>query len=558
MTEFGFVTVRFTTRERLLLRGNGPSLAPVTLPVINGSVLRGILAQRCARDPDLLERVIISGSIAAAPGFPVIDVDGMERVAFPAPRNLTRVRTEPGLDSAAFDGRAHIAGDQTIESVRGLVAFAGRQWIPAQIRVNTHTRLVRPRAGGTREGLGPLSFTTLDPHHVFEARLRLRGDIERRRALRADLAGLFDNRGPVVFGSGADGSYGGEAVVEVGPLVDDADPWPIRTVVAGESVDLVLRSPALVADPGTGHYDPTALAHHLTALLVAHDVAAHVVDSSVVGAEVGGAHAGYGRMRPDHWAAAAGSVLTVRCEADVTERDWRRLLAHRVGARTIDGLGVLAMVPPIAHTIVTAPTPSLARTPHGLEPLASGPPAQPVPPETTTGTAASQLELLRDQLCGRASDRWVDDAAVTMVEAVGDAALGLGVSLLGRLRTAVNDPADLTELLAGDAPETPGTDQLRHCRLSGTSLHAWFTAAISAEYEILDEAWQIELDGSTLFENWRTAVEYDALDEHDREGLPAARWMEDNRRAVLLELVRAVVSTLYRVRPRPAADSSAS
>ncbi|MGW5317320.1 hypothetical protein [Nocardia thailandica] len=530
-TEFGFVPVRFEMSERLLLRGDGPTIAPVTLPVINGSVLRGVLAQRCA-GADRLDRVIVSGDIAAAPGFPVVRHRDSDLVALPAPRTLVRVLDD--YDEAELaDGREPHSPARQPESVRGLVAFTAAAGVPARLRRTTGTRLARSRRGGATAGMGPISFTVLEEDHVFEARFRVRGDAARQALLRRDLVDLLDTaaRGGelLTLGSGADGSYGGEATVRVLPISDEPEPRPPRSTEAGERVDLVLRSPALVVGPDTGAFDPAALGHHVRLLLAAHGIDARVEAVSLGRERIGGAHAGYGRMRPAHWGAAAGSVVTVTVDTGIGRDIWRSALAGRVGERVVDGLGIVGMLDALDGLTLSEPAES--RTP---------------PPGAVTTAdplAGEQLALLQHHLFQATADRWVEDTAHALVSANNGAALG--VSLLGRLRETMSDPPALRALLADVAAgspaqtPTPVMKQLTTVRIGACTLHEWLSRAADPDRAV--PAW----DALPEAPRGRGADELGLVTLGDKGS--AADWLTTHRHAVVVALAGAFLLALGHV-----------
>ncbi|MFG1770766.1 hypothetical protein ACGFIX_14425 [Nocardia salmonicida] len=526
----------FTTTEQLLLRGAGPAISPVTLPTINGSVLRGVLAQRCA-DADQLARVIISGDVVAAPGFLMVKA-GRYRPGYPAPRTLARV--ELWGSEQAIDVREQSEAGIS-ESVRGLIAFDGAQWTPVLPRVHTHTRLARPRRGGSMTGLGPISFTVLEPGQVFRAWFRLTGDYE---ALRADLVALLDSeaRGGqlVSFGSGAAGSYGGEAHVVVGALTDLGDDWLPRDTIAGEYVDLVLRSPALVVASATGQFDPAALGEHVRGWLARHQIAATVAEASVTRVPVGGAHAGYGRMRPTHWAAGAGSVVTVITSADITESDWASALRDRIGTRAVDGLGMVAMVPDLAEETWLAS----AQTSHPL------PVAEPVADDE----ACAQLALLQEELFTAAAREWAIVTADAIVAASLDSA-GFGVSLLGRLRGALDTAETLRTVLRGFADasserfDSPVMATLTKVRVGPMSLHAWLLAATGDDIE---GAWAAIGPGPSTRVNYTddcvARLTMICLDT-DTDAT-VARWIDTRCPILVFDLVKAIVLAFARATQR--------
>lgn len=383
--------------------------------------------------------------------------------------------------------------------------------------------------------MGPIAFTTLDPQQVFEARLRLRGTPVQRDALRERIRDLLDteNTGVAVsFGSGAQGSYGGDARVSVGALTELADPWPVTDSPSGARVTLVLRSPALVTAPDTGEIDPGAVTGRVDVLLTRLGLPATAVSASLDTVRVGGAHRGYGRMRPAEWAAGAGSVITLRTTGEVSASSWRRLLAHRVGARTVEGLGILAMVPPMTGTDIGGPltcldqpTPPVLRLPFGAA----------VTPRPPTGVAATQLALLQGQLSGEVAARWARESALTLVTAM-PAAAEIGVSALRRLRSGVRDrTALLTDLTTapGETDPPPWVESLSRCRIGDLDLRAWLIAAASSP-TVAWAALPPEIGESWDLEHEFARIMIGPGEEADALARDAAVW----------ELARALIVTL--------------
>ena len=441
MDQFWFVPVTVTFGEEVLLPQDGAAVSPQSESVVAGTRLRGVIAQLCrTRDPAWLEHLIVSGDVAAAPAFPDA---GAGVIGRPAPRTAL-VAAHPDGDRVV-DERATLGGDVAVRRLGGLAAHRGRAWTPVTVRTRMTQRLVRPRTGGTVEGLGPMTFTTVSAQQVFTARFRLRGDRARCEELAQMLRELLDQK-TVSLGSGKDGAYGGDAVFTVGAGLDKAaEPVSVDDLAAGDEVDVVLRSPALVVSPA-GHYLPDAVRTHLDELFTRLGMPAVSVSASVGRVRAGGAHAGYGRMRPAPWAAAPGSVIRVRASGPIRARDWPQILGHRVGHRVVDGFGIVGVEPLDGDGggFLEPHRPAQVQPPECMVLLSSGPAVAPRPaPEWGQDRAGQQLTILQNELFAAASERWRRDAVVDLAAASGNT---VPAAVWGRLRAVMHDRARLASL----------------------------------------------------------------------------------------------------------------
>jgi hypothetical protein len=437
---FGFVAVTIDVRDQLLLPVDGAAISPTSQQVIAGTRLRGVLAQRAAGvDRALIGALIASGDVAAGTAFPVT-AEGLE--GYPAP--VTAVSSDTALDAEGpdpqgrmwvLDERGELPKHARLQRLSGLVVRKVHEWIPVHVDTVTAQRLTRRRAGGDQSGLGPMTFTTVAAQQRFRAWFRIAGNPDGRAELAALLAQLLDGQ-VVALGSGEQNAYGGDPLFQVGSLVDGPPGLPAAALLGqAAEVDIVLRTPALVTDPGTGHYRPDTLADHVEQLLLGAGMSGRVISASVRQTAVSGATVGYGRMRPQQWAAAAGSVVRVRLDAPVA--DWSRVATCRVGHRTVDGFGVLGVEVPDApgRALLRPPQRPSIIAPAGSVVLAAGPPEPLAAPEGVTGVASAQRDLLQHRLFEQASDVW-RPSAVTAVVAGLTGWEDVPASAWGRLRDA--------------------------------------------------------------------------------------------------------------------------
>ena len=135
----------------------------------------------------------------------------------------------------------------------------------------------RRRAGGDQSGLGPMTFTTVAAQQRFRAWFRIAGDPAARAELAGLLARLLDGQ-VIALGSGEQNAYVGDPLFQVGSLVDGPPGLPAAALLGqAAEVDIVLRTPALVTDLGTGHYRPDALADHVEQLVLGSGMSGRVI-----------------------------------------------------------------------------------------------------------------------------------------------------------------------------------------------------------------------------------------------------------------------------------------
>jgi hypothetical protein len=493
VTVIRFLPLTLTLRDAALVDAGSDPVAPVTSEVVPGTTVRGLLNRACGADAEQRRWLIESGKVQAAPAFPVVNLRGSEgsrlRPAHPAPLVLAARATDD--DSAEIiDPRMAGAGD--IAAVRGLAVQDDGDWYRAVVATCTEQRLRRNRAGTVAEGAGPFAQTVLEPGQRFVCRLRIVADDDAEAEMlahRVAAAVLPTTAAWMTIGGGADNAYGGDVDIALGTpdegacsdvleslRIDPGEDEPPFSE-AGDNVDLVLHSPALLRDPTTGALDPDGLAAVVQSLLdeVLGAGAATVGTASLSRHVLGGFHGLYRGLRPEQWAAAAGSGVGVHLHRDVDPEEWTELLAHRVGERVVDGLGLLALVTrrerahlmkqPARHDwsddhgdAVRLPTGELCArtTADGVLALYRGGPASDV--------ATWQLARLQDRLL------WERAAEIVVIEARG---LVLRSSelpprhLLGALREAAAstgapgaeklDP--IPPALAGLLPDVGGADE---------------------------------------------------------------------------------------------------
>lgn len=353
-----FVVVTVELRDRALIT-DGPAVSPRTLDHLPGPAVRGMLAAACTAEE--IEVLIAGGDLWSAPGLPVMSTPApydpsrhLPVVAYPTART-SLIASEDGLDSVV-DARTVRTDDPDVRYVSAptlTVSVPDPDTTdvlsqPAIPPTSTHQRLHRSRIAGAAPG--PFTETVLEPGTSFRIRFRIPDHVPDPDVVVDTLVEVLDRPG-LRIGSGAHGAYGGDLTVLTSPERSNR-PWDVASpdTAAGVPVHLVLVTPAVIRHPHTGEHDPSALpgvlAGSLTDTLSA--AAGDRVQVTVTGpppsvgaVRVGGFHRGYRGLRPEHWAAAAGSVVTVTTDVPVAGRIWDRAVSERVGERCVDGFGLL-------------------------------------------------------------------------------------------------------------------------------------------------------------------------------------------------------------------------
>lgn len=354
-----YVVVTVVLKDRALVT-NGRAVSPHTLDHLPAPAIRGMLASVCSdAEIDLL---IAGDAVLSAPGLPLMRIprtgndpsDTVAAQAYPAPRTTVGIEDDFGfvtlddartLDSDSGMRTSPVSGSMVCSPAADVEAQ------PATVPTSTHQRLQRSRTPGTAPG--PFTETVLEPGTWFEIRLRIADHLDPGPVVETLEAVLA--RPNLRIGSGSHGAYGGDLQVKSVHTVTDR-PWsqPSRATTAGQPVHLVSVTPALVRDRHTGEYDPAALGDHVTEMLseaigsaLEAPVRVTVCDPapSIGSVRVGGFHRGYKGLRPEHWAAAPGSVVTVTTNMPVPGPVWDHVLGRRIGDRTVDGFGVLRIDP---------------------------------------------------------------------------------------------------------------------------------------------------------------------------------------------------------------------
>ena len=480
-----YLPLTITLRERLLLPVGGSPVSPRSADHISGPVVRGMLAGLCRGDTAALQDLVLSGALEAAPALPwVVDAGGAD-VATPTPRVLLAERGE--LEPRVFDART----PEEVPSTRmaPLTVRRGQQWHPVHVSATPELRLARPTRGSVSAGSGggPFVMVALDPWQRFRAQLVVRADDMQEATRLREVLAVCIEAAPVVELGGAAAAYGGDLYLQLGELSDQA-PTPRLAPGAGSELDLVLRAPALVVNPDTGDSDPAALGDAVNRLWesVVGAGSVEVVSVSAGRHLLGGAHAGYGRSRPEHWAASAGSVTRVRVRTEVTAGQWQQLLGTRLGERTVDGLGVWEPEEPVtaASTVGAVLRCTVPVGQHELR-LGDGStiPAAPPPvgadPDPEVADLDPEVAALQARLFTQATTDWIRVVAPTVATGLDTPPVTVSAHLLGRLREALEDPAQLevfaTELGEDTSPTRRSVDDLPGAG-GHTTMSGWLSA----------------------------------------------------------------------------------
>ena len=429
-----FLDVTFALRERALLNPSARGVAPRTSHEIPGAALRGMIASACTQDE--LSILVANEGVWCAPALPLFQPTNTPVLAYPAARS-TLVDNTVG----ARHGTIHDARDlPNLTDVTDWTTPAGPTITdrgtlrPAPTPTTVIDRMRRSDTTDTTARSGPFTETVLAPGTEFKATFRI---VDERAP---DILIEVLNRSTLTVGASSDGAFGGDLVV-LGHRVHE-HPWPEpqRNTAEGETLDLVLVTPALVRSSWTGDYDPSAVGDALVESIDRHtatDGAAHPArPASVAATRVGGFNRMFGGPRPEHWAADAGSVVSITTPIGIDADTWTAILTNRIGDRRADGYGLVRMSTPATRaTTMTVPThrsgTAAVRLPDGT------PIADDTPVSNTPAVQSLQDRLFR----GHATPRITDDARVIA-------------------RTATSPPSrhTLSRLLAALPSPNPDTD----------------------------------------------------------------------------------------------------
>lgn len=350
-----FAVVVVALRDRALIT-DAPAVSPHTLDHLPGRAIRGMLASVCS--PSELDLLIAKESVLCGPGLPAVRPSEPNaspdeyRLAYPAARTIVSVDEGKGYYDLG-DARTVRNHDPAtkIGPVTGLIAedIEARQVAPP---TSTHQRLQRRTPGA--QG-GPFTETVLEPGTVFEIRFRIADHAADPEKVLDTLESVL-SRPSLRIGSSANAAYGGDLAL-VSFTYADNEPWPDAPpdTAADEPVHLALVTPALVRNTHSGEHDPAALPPAVIAGLtrtfgtaLGRPVAVAITDGlppSIAATRIGGFDRGYRGLRPESWAAAAGSVVTVTADTPIAAELWDRALSERIGERTADGFGLLRRTP---------------------------------------------------------------------------------------------------------------------------------------------------------------------------------------------------------------------
>lgn len=445
-----YLPLRYVLTDSIAVRTSFDPLRVVSATVVSGRAQRGMLAAalaRAGRERESTEWVARGEHVRFAPAHPRLERhawDGGQVVAHPPPAHLY----SPGKDGHALvDAFAGGTDDPSrpYRAVRDPLTLD--RSLRAAVRTTVERYLGRSRSEEPPRGM-PFYTTSLDPGQVFEARWQLRGPDHTflRELAERILQVLEEARGTLTLGFGGTRAHGG---VEVGPvdperpLSPDRVAWPHsdRSRAAGEAVDLLLLSPALLVG-AQGQHRPHALVPAVRELWerCRPDARVDVVAAHVEPVLVGAYHRGYRGPMAQRWAAAAGSVVRLRSGEALSTTGVRELEAHTLGERAIDGYGqfVLLDPPPPTPEPFAAPSEPVATRQREMVTLPDGE----VLPEPDPGQVSRdpQVALLYDALLWNAAARPVRDHARALARACAPTLGPLTPSLLGRLREVVAHP----------------------------------------------------------------------------------------------------------------------
>ena len=440
-----YLPLRFVLTGSLAVRTSFDPLRVDSEHTVGGRAQRGMLAaalSAAGRTRELQEWVARGRQVRFAPAYPRLEPDGEPGPDGSPPRAAAAYPPPAYLYTPGKHGRTTVDvfgetdPDTPYRPIRDLITLD--RALRADVRRTAERYLGRSRTGDPGQGL-PYFTTGIDPGQVFEARWQLRAP---DRPALADLAerlvaALAEAEGTLTLGSGGTRAHGDVSVAPVDPddplSPDRADPLGgPRSWAAGEPVDLLLLSPALVVG-ADGQARPQALGRAVLDLLdrLWPGTAARILAEHVEAGLVGAYHRGYRGPMAQRWAARPGSVVRLCLDRELTTDRVRELEAHTLGERAVDGHGqftLLAPPPSGPAPLASVAVPLAARAP-GTVALPDGRPVPATAPLEPTG----QLRTLDDALLWNAAAQPVRDHARSLARSSTAGLAPLTPGLLGRL-----------------------------------------------------------------------------------------------------------------------------
>ena len=286
----------------------------------------------------LLNDLVLSGSVRYSPAYPLLATgESAAGIGLPAGANMMLNDDGKVIDHFSlpdYDGRLkRMTGNYT--------AALGHRGTPSTgtvQRLHRQTRL-------------PYRSTIFHAGQVFHGEAAITGTASAVAQLMHQLRSVLGE--PLYVGGNARSGFGGELrafEIEDRPesLLAPSLPEPL----AGDISDVVLTTPALVREHGTGQFAPSALASAVNDLFARElgTGAVSVLEWQARPVAVGGFNARFSGLRPDHAAAAAGSVVRIRWNSEPKDEQLKRLAKTPLGARGTDGFGQWRFAPELPRT----------------------------------------------------------------------------------------------------------------------------------------------------------------------------------------------------------------
>lgn len=347
----GYVTLTLHQQAPIALgSGSGANYGQ-----ISGTALRGAVYRAVRSSPDARSLLVESGIVRY--GQASVLAKSRALVVAPALDTVTQEDEYGALvpkdvlhDDFGDDDRferdiLHDALDRDDTSSRAAVQSTTFEWLRAPVTADGAQVVRVPTENVQRLNRGQQLYfesETLPTGHTFEAELELVGSpsqVEAAHQALLDLSGTT-----LRVGSNAE-AFGGDLLLEVDSFVDEVTRFPRAISGASDGsyhLAVVLASPALVRDAKTGGFHPGALPEAVAAqwrAAVGDGWAVRVDGHAVQGASIGGFNQLFGGLRPEHQAAAAGSVVHVVLEPEAGTQSEPQIPTGRLGDRTVDGFG---------------------------------------------------------------------------------------------------------------------------------------------------------------------------------------------------------------------------
>jgi CRISPR-associated protein Csx10 len=337
-----FLPFRLTLTAPCLIqdRSKDPNSSS-TRSFIPGAAIRGAIAAAMVRrgdSPEQIHEMVASGKVRFLNAY----IEEREKRSIPTPCTFQRIKDAAIIEddkasprnilTQLFDDKADPPETQYQPLKSKYLTPLSADWIPADVKIGSHTHQTRDRA----RGVAIKNETTVFVYEFLKEGQSFQGCLAGDAELCAKAQELMLSE-PIWLGRSAHAEYGGAPEVEF--LSGDTSEIASMNqshIIKGDQFAVLLTSPAVLRDPVTGQHDP----HRLHAEMEERFKGQAEVKAACVKLEQAQEFNRLWRTSlPELPAAAAGSMVLLDASADISSEELLALQATPIGERTAQGYG---------------------------------------------------------------------------------------------------------------------------------------------------------------------------------------------------------------------------